>query len=325
MINVLENYTSEIVTSFKVNRDKSLIEGVAIITTVSANGRYYPKEVLQESISKFEGKPAYLTHAEDISNRDIRTMLGNFNNIHWNDNIAGLTGDLTVLEAHKSYLMDIAEKMPQTCGFSVSIDIATEEKDNKTIVTKIEKVYSIDLVSIPAATKNLTEGFKINNKEKGQVTEDTFNKNNKYTTEDNVMKDKEQAIIIKGAKPMKEVKEDVSKENVVKEDIAREDRLMKVYTEKINELETKNKTLESELKVMKTREKVQESLNKLQKDSLSKEFSDICLEIGDSALVDKLVHERNMFFDKKQQASYEVIGVASEENIKDTIKKSLEF
>lgn len=65
-----------------------------------------------------------------------------------------LLGDLHLLEnsPHRNYILEIASKIPDTFGLSIAFSGPSEmSADNKTILQRCSEIYSVDIVSEPAA------------------------------------------------------------------------------------------------------------------------------------------------------------------------------
>lgn len=65
-----------------------------------------------------------------------------------------LLGDLHLLEnsPHRGYVLEIAEKIPDTFGLSIAFSGPVEmSADKKTVLQRCSEIYSVDLVSEPAA------------------------------------------------------------------------------------------------------------------------------------------------------------------------------
>lgn len=65
-----------------------------------------------------------------------------------------LLGDLHLLEnsPHRGYVLEIAEKIPDTFGLSIAFSGPVEmSADKKTVLQRCTEIYSVDLVSEPAA------------------------------------------------------------------------------------------------------------------------------------------------------------------------------
>jgi hypothetical protein len=68
-----------------------------------------------------------------------------------------LLGDLHLLEnsPHRGYVLEIAEKIPDTFGLSIAFSGPVEMgADKRTVLQRCTEIYSVDLVSDPAANKD---------------------------------------------------------------------------------------------------------------------------------------------------------------------------
>ena len=67
---------------------------------------------------------------------------------------AKLLGDLHLLEnsPHRGYILEIAQKIPDTFGLSIAFSGPAEmSADKKTVLQRCSEIYSVDIVSEPAA------------------------------------------------------------------------------------------------------------------------------------------------------------------------------
>lgn len=64
-----------------------------------------------------------------------------------------LIGDLHLLEnsPHRAYILEIASKIPDTFGLSIAFSGPSEMGSDKTILQRCSEIYSVDIVSEPAA------------------------------------------------------------------------------------------------------------------------------------------------------------------------------
>lgn len=68
-----------------------------------------------------------------------------------------LLGDLHLLQnsPHRGYVLEIAEKIPDTFGLSIAFSGPVEmSADKRTILQRCSEIYSVDMVSEPAANKD---------------------------------------------------------------------------------------------------------------------------------------------------------------------------
>ena len=71
-----------------------------------------------------------------------------------------LLGDLHLLESsvHRAYILEIAERIPDTFGLSIAFSGPSEKSADKlTTLQRCSEIYSVDLVSEPAANAGLFE------------------------------------------------------------------------------------------------------------------------------------------------------------------------
>ena len=86
---------------------------------------------------------------------------------------AKLLGDLHLLEnsPHRGYILEIASKIPDTFGLSIAFSGPAEmSADKKTVLQRCSEIYSVDIVSEPAANPS---GFFSRKLKQLQVAEET--------------------------------------------------------------------------------------------------------------------------------------------------------
>jgi hypothetical protein len=84
-----------------------------------------------------------------------------------------LLGDLHLLQnsPHRAYILEIAEKIPDTFGLSIAFSGPSEmSADKKTVLQRCSEIYSVDIVSEPAANPS---GFFSRKLKQLQVAEET--------------------------------------------------------------------------------------------------------------------------------------------------------
>lgn len=85
-----------------------------------------------------------------------------------------LLGDLHLLQSspHRGYILEIAERIPDTFGLSIAFSGPSEKaKDGVTILQRCSEIYSVDLVSEPAANPSGFFARKLKQLQKGEVEE----------------------------------------------------------------------------------------------------------------------------------------------------------
>ena len=83
-----------------------------------------------------------------------------------------LLGDLHLLESsvHRAYILEIAERIPDTFGLSIAFSGPSEKSADKlTTLQRCSEIYSVDLVSEPAANPNGFFSRKLKQLQNGEV------------------------------------------------------------------------------------------------------------------------------------------------------------
>lgn len=104
-----------------------------------------------------------------------------------------LLGDLNLLKnsPHRGYVLEIAEKIPDTFGLSIAFSGPVEMSgDKKTMLQRCTEIYSVDLVSEPAANETglFERRMKAFQTESGTTPEEAKTKN-KIAMNDDVKKE----------------------------------------------------------------------------------------------------------------------------------------
>jgi len=135
------------------------IKGVKILGTESKNGRTYPAQTLRDAVGLYEGAKVNVNHPRGPADgpRDYQDRLGVIRNVSARED--GLYGDLCFNPKHA-----IAEQLgwdaahaPENLGLSHNVTAAVKRQGDKTVVERITRVNSVDLVADPATTKSLFE------------------------------------------------------------------------------------------------------------------------------------------------------------------------
>lgn len=169
------------VKNTEINAEKGIISGVSVITEGDAKGHgmLVDSTTLQQVKDCAEGYKGglkvKLNHGSGVES--ICGALKNFR-IEGNQ----LLADLHLLKSHSEYhhILELAEKMADTFGFSISFSGQDETIDEKTFA-RCSELYSADIVTEPAANeKGLFE--------KKTISVDSQNNNN---TQQNFMDPKQ--------------------------------------------------------------------------------------------------------------------------------------
>ncbi|MEQ8847566.1 hypothetical protein [Botrimarina sp.] len=142
-----------------VDRTAKVIRGVKIIGTVSRNGRRYTEECLRDAAGLYEGAKVYLDHRKPGGSQSVSAHFGTLRNVRWVPERKAVVGDLHYLASHPSAgpILEAAESQPSAFGLSHDADGDVQRQRGESVVTKIRKVFSVDLVADPATTAGLFE------------------------------------------------------------------------------------------------------------------------------------------------------------------------
>ena len=157
-----------------IDVENRTIKNVLILQEKSANGRVYPRDVLEKAIPLYEGARAFINHTKPglSADRDIKDTIGKFTNPrHINGQIRA---DLQLLKNQSVFITDLAEMNIQGIGFSHHAKGEVVKKDDIEEVKSISKVISVDLVIEPATTRTVFED--INRKEQDEMDMKEFTK-----------------------------------------------------------------------------------------------------------------------------------------------------
>lgn len=139
----------------QIDAASGIIRGVSLISQGPALGHGVMVDAttlqqVKEAAEKYEGGlKVKLDHSGGAG--DIIGYVDNFQ-------IAGpkLTGDLHLLEnsPHRAYILEIAQKIPDTFGLSIAFSGKVEMGADKKMLQRCSEIYSVDLVSDPAANRD---------------------------------------------------------------------------------------------------------------------------------------------------------------------------
>lgn len=154
-------------TQGKIDRERGVIEGTAIITSHSSNGtnhkRVYSDRALQQIAKMSEGLPAFANHVpadQAFKPRDVREIIGRHHNVKFlkgADGVGRVMSDLHIVEHHQPWVFSLADRMGDMVGNSLVSKGTVKMEGDTEVVDDILQVRSADLVSDPASTKGLFE------------------------------------------------------------------------------------------------------------------------------------------------------------------------
>src|SRR5512133_2092341 len=127
-----------------INSKPNEIE-ITAITAGNGNGWQFSAEVLQASLQLWDGVECFVDHAWPP--RSIRDLAGVCAQPRWDDTLRGIRLTVTPCGPSASVLQEVANlqiesKAQPRVGFSADLVFSASGEQ----VTRIEKVYSVDLV-----------------------------------------------------------------------------------------------------------------------------------------------------------------------------------
>jgi hypothetical protein len=160
MSELLQEYVDSRSQRLRVDRAAGVIRGVKLLGLTSRNGRRYRENALAEAVALYEGAKVNINHPKGhpLAPRDYQDRLGVVRGVEFRSG-DGLFGDLHFNPRHalSEQLVWDAEHAPQNVGMSHNVLARTSREGDVTVVEKITKVQSIDLVADPATTSGLYE------------------------------------------------------------------------------------------------------------------------------------------------------------------------
>jgi hypothetical protein len=146
------------VANGNVNRDSGMIMGVSVITAgvVRGHGMFADETTIAQVYGLMKEMGTVKVKADHYSGFDkiVGALV--------NPTIDGdrVRADFQLIQAHEMYpvILELAEKQPETFGFSIAFSGVPEERD-KMLYARASELYSVDLVDSPAANPSgLFEG-----------------------------------------------------------------------------------------------------------------------------------------------------------------------
>ncbi|AMV25429.1 hypothetical protein VT84_13590 [Gemmata sp. SH-PL17] len=137
-----------------------VLPNVKVLGAKSRNKREYTPDAMRSAVSLYEGATVYVNHAgEKTKHRSLDDRFGKLKNVRFDEQRNELRGDLEYLESHPAgtRLKEDIERKLNYFGLSHDADGVYQLKGGVKVVTQIDKVNSVDLVSNPATAISLLE------------------------------------------------------------------------------------------------------------------------------------------------------------------------
>lgn len=146
-------------TEDRIDEAAHVIRCVKVIGRTSAHGYEYSAKAVTEAKAAYEGARVYVGHKRETATRtgSYGERLGVLKNyrVQEGEGFADLHYNPEHPQA-KQFIFDV-KNTPNLLGFSHHADIVVKKSGGKTVVESIDKVYSVDLVNVPATTKGVFE------------------------------------------------------------------------------------------------------------------------------------------------------------------------
>lgn len=156
----LQEYADSRGQPLRVDRRAAVLRGVKILGLESRNGRSYAPAALVAARGLYEGAKVHVNHPRGgpLEPRDYQDRIGVIRQVAVRAG-EGLFADLHYNPAHAlaAQLAWDAEHAPENVGFSHHVEAQVAVRDGRTLVERIDRVLSVDLVADPATTRGLFE------------------------------------------------------------------------------------------------------------------------------------------------------------------------
>jgi hypothetical protein len=144
-------------TGDNVDIAAGVLKNVVLCGFKSANGREYPRAVLESRLAKYEGAKANLNHA--VNGRVFQEWIGVIRNVRKGDD-GRPRGNVVLFKSdpHTPKILEAAQTCPDKFGMShVALCRTSRRADGVEVVEDIEAVESVDIVVDPATVDGLFE------------------------------------------------------------------------------------------------------------------------------------------------------------------------
>ncbi|HSG68903.1 MAG TPA: hypothetical protein VLA12_00735 [Planctomycetaceae bacterium] len=145
-----------------IDVENGVIRNVKILGSVSENGVTYSRDAMREAVSLYEGQTVNVDHPDRNSptkERGWMEGIGFLEGVRYDDKADGLVGNFHYYKTHPyaETLLERARRNPKGFGLSHNADGEYVKTAKGTVIEKIRKVRSVDVVGRPATTKGLFE------------------------------------------------------------------------------------------------------------------------------------------------------------------------
>jgi len=154
---------TEMLEATTINQEKGIYEITLIKEGLTSDKRrYYPRSVLESSVSLFEGTQAYADHPtksemKDRPERSIRDLIGVYESVRLDESngTTSIKAQLKTLDSAQWVrpLLSMATESANMCGASIHADgtVIPKGSNGADLVESINSVFSTDIVTRPNA------------------------------------------------------------------------------------------------------------------------------------------------------------------------------
>ncbi len=149
--------------------ENNVFVNVKLLGSISQNGYSYDLAAMEKAVPLYEGVAVYLDHAVKNAPRSYNDRIGYISSPRFcNESIMG---NFVLNPHHPRANQIIFDAKNQTPSVGFSHSITADMNPKKKLVESINKVFSVDLVSGPATTKNIFESINEVEAEKNLLNE----------------------------------------------------------------------------------------------------------------------------------------------------------
>lgn len=147
--------------AIEVDEINHVLKNVHVLGRTSRNRADYTDEALDAGVNQYEEAQCFVGHSLDGSNPTYDRSLGVHRNVHRSTD--GLRGDFHYNPHHRlaEQLVYDAKNNPRACAFSHDADCTYTVRNGRKLVTSVDRVYSVDLVTRGGTTRGLSEEEEI--------------------------------------------------------------------------------------------------------------------------------------------------------------------
>lgn len=141
----------------RVDETNHVVRGVKVIGLRSVKGYDYSPKAIAEAADKYNGARVYVGHNRNGRTGTYGERLGVLRNFTTKE--GGGYADLHYNPHHPQAAQFVydAKHNPEVLGLSHHADIAMARNKGRNVVESIDKVYSVDVVNVPATNESLFE------------------------------------------------------------------------------------------------------------------------------------------------------------------------